>query len=75
MIRCEACGRSIPGSAPEWVIYGADRERSFCSFECLEKSDPVSASLFGALVRSGDAFFRPAYRRIHDPIGDGVKFL
>ena len=53
------------------MIYGSDRDREFCSPECLRAADPAAAQSFDLLVRAGDAFYRPPARRRLD----GVSFL
>ena len=74
-IRCKSCGRSISQRSPEWVVYGERKDRSYCSQECLKAAEPHSAELWGVLVQQGLAFYRPAYKRVHDPMGSALRFL
>lgn len=60
---CYHCFHHIGATAPAWVLYDTDQERTFCSPECLAADDPRAAHDFAQLVRAGDAFFRPAARR------------
>ena len=60
---CSHCFRYIGTTAPAWVVYDSDRDREYCSVECLSAADPHAAQCFAHLVRSGDAFYRPPILR------------
>ena len=65
---CSHCSRYLGTTAPAWVIYGSDRDREYCSVECLQAADPAAAQSFDLLVRAGDAFYRPPARRRLDEV-------